>query len=161
MSPLGVGLLVAVVSFGVSFLLPVPQNLKTTFEDGQSLYALGEYKGAIQSYQKIVKFKNKAVRDDSVRVKFGEDLELPVKVAAWYQLGNAHKKNGQYDEAVLAYRRVFENQMVGGDFKATVQFQLADTRFFQESYEEAAKEYRHFITTYPTSNQVGKAYLYG
>lgn len=160
MSTLFVSLLAAIASVGVSVFLPVPQNLKTTFEDGQSLYALGEYKGAIQSYNKVVRFHSRAVRDDSVRVNFGEDLDLPVKVAAWYQLGNAYKKNGQYDEAVEAYRHVFENRVIGGEFRATVQFQIADTRFFQENFEEAAKEYRSFIATFPKSGQVGKAYLY-
>ena len=86
------GLLALGLGLGASLFLPVPQNLKTSFDAGQSLYALGEFEGAIIEYSKIVKFKSKAVRTDSVRVDFGDELELPVVAAAWYQLGNAYKK---------------------------------------------------------------------
>jgi len=86
------GLIALGLGLGASLFLPVPQNLKTSFDAGQSLYALGEYEGAIIEYSKIVEFKSRAVRTDSVRVNFGDELELPVVAAAWYQLGNAYKK---------------------------------------------------------------------
>ena len=86
------GLIALGLGLGGSLFLPVPQNLKTSFDAGQSLYALGEYEGAIIEYSKIVEFKSRAVRTDSVRVNFGDELELPVVAAAWYQLGNAYKK---------------------------------------------------------------------
>ena len=105
------GLIALGLGLGFSLFLPVPQNLKTSFDAGQSLYALGEYEGAIIEYSKIVEFKSRAVRTDSVRVNFGDELELPVVAAAWYQLGNAYKKSGQHEEAVDAYRHVLD---VGG-----------------------------------------------
>src|SRR5512139_3714835 len=98
-----VGLLAIAVGWGASLFLPVPQNLKTSFDAGQSLYALGEYEGAIQEYTKVVHFKSRVVRADSVRVKIGDQLELPVVAASWYQLGNAYKKSEKHDEAVKAY----------------------------------------------------------
>ena len=104
-----IGLIVLGLGLGGSLFMPVPQNLKTNFDAGQSLYALGEYEGAILEYNKIVSFQeqsknNWAVRTDSVRVSFGDDLELPVIAAAWYQLGNAYKRSGKHEEAVGAYR---------------------------------------------------------
>ena len=140
-----VGLLALGLGMGASLFLPVPQNLKTNFDAGQSLYALGEFEGAILEYSKIVKFKSRAVRTDSVLVRFGRDLELPVVAAAWYQLGNAYKKSGQHGEAVKAYQQVVDITGVIEDFRSLVQFQIAETRFLQKEYTEAAEEYKKYV----------------
>ncbi len=160
-----VGIIALGLGLGASLFLPVPQNLKTAFDAGQSLYALGEYEGAIIEYSKIVDFENgrrfsKAVRTDSVRVSFGDELELPVVPAAWYQLGNAYKKSGQHDEAVTAYHHVTDAQGVAENFRSLVQFQVAETRFLQKEYGEAAKEYKRYVELFPTSDVSGKAYFY-
>jgi tetratricopeptide (TPR) repeat protein len=139
------GLIALGLGLGASLFLPVPQNLKTSFDAGQSLYALGEFEGAIIEYSKIVKFNSKAVRTDSVRVDFGDELELPVVAAAWYQLGNAYKKSGQHEKAVDAYRHVLDVKGVLDDFRSLVQFQVAETRFLAKEYGEAAKEYKRFV----------------
>ena len=154
------GLIALGLGLGASLFLPVPQNLKTSFDAGQSLYALGEFEGAIIEYSKIVKFDSKAVRTDSVRVVFGNDLELPVVAAAWYQLGNAYKKSGQHEEAVEAYRQVLDVGSVAEDFKSLVQFQVAETRFLAKEYGEAAKEYKHYVELFPETPEAGKAYFY-
>ena len=111
----------------------MPQNLKTSFDAGQSLYALGEFEGAIIEYSKIVKFKSKAVRTDSVRIELGDELELPVVAAAWCGLGNAYKKSGQHEEAVGAYSQVLDVGGVPEDFRSLVQFQVAETRFLAKN----------------------------
>ena len=154
------GLIALGLGLGASLFLPVPQNLKTSFDAGQSLYALGEFEGAIIEYSKIVKFDSKAVRTDSVRVVFGNDLELPVVAAAWYQLGNAYKKSGQHEEAVEAYRQVLDVGSVAEDFKSLVQFQVAETRFFAKEYGEATKEYKRYVELFPETREAGKAYFY-
>lgn len=154
------GLIALGLGLGASLFLPVPQNLKTSFDAGQSLYALGEFEGAIIEYSKIVKFDSKAVRTDSVRVMFGNDLELPVVAAAWYQLGNAYKKSGQHEKAVEAYRQVIDVGSVAKDFKSLVQFQVAETRFLAKEYGEAAKEYKHYVELFPETQEAGKAYFY-
>lgn len=155
------GLLALGLGLGASIFLPVPQNLKTSFDAGQSLYALGEYKGAIQEYSKIVEFESPAVRTDSVKVTFGDDLTLPVRAAAYYQLGNAYKKSGQHEQAVEAYRQVVTGDMeVDESFRSLVQFQVAETRFMAEQYEEAAGEYRRYVELFPESETAGKAFFY-
>lgn len=154
------GLIVLGLGLGASLFLPVPQNLKTSFDAGQSLYALGEFEGAIIEYSKIVKFDSRAVRTDSVRVMFGNNLELPVVAAAWYQLGNAYKKSGQHEKAVEAYRQVIDVGSVAEDFKSLVQFQVAETRFLAKEYGEAAKEYKRYIELFPETQEAGKAYFY-
>ena len=155
-----VGLLALGLGMGASLFLPVPQNLKTNFDAGQSLYALGEFEGAILEYSKIVKFKSRAVRTDSVLVRFGRDLELPVVAAAWYQLGNAYKKSGQHGEAVKAYQQVVDITGVIEDFRSLVQFQIAETRFLQKEYTEAAEEYKKYVRLFPNSEVAGKAFFY-
>ena len=154
------GLIALGLGLGASLFLPVPQNLKTSFDAGQSLYALGEFEGAIIEYSKIVKFDSRAVRTDSVRVMFGNNLELPVVAAAWYQLGNAYKKSGQHEKAVEAYRQVIDVGSVAEDFKSLVQFQVAETRFLAKEYGEAAKEYKRYVELFPETQEAGKAYFY-
>lgn len=154
------GLIALGLGLGASLFLPVPQNLKTSFDAGQSLYALGEFEGAIIEYSKIVKFDSRAVRTDSVRVMFGNNLELPVVAAAWYQLGNAYKKSGQHEKAVEAYRQVIDVGSVAKDFKSLVQFQVAETRFLAKEYGEAAKEYKRYVELFPETQEAGKAYFY-
>lgn len=154
------GLVAVGLGLGASVFMPVPQNLMTNFDAGQSLYALGEYEGAIIEYNKIVKFSNRAVRVDSVRVKFGDQLELPVMAAAWYQLGNSRKKSGQHDEAVDAYRHVVAGHSVPDRFRSMVQYEIAESRFLQKKYEDAAGEYMQFVKLFPKSDLAGKAYYY-
>ena len=154
------GLIALGLGLGASLFLPVPQNLKTSFDAGQSLYALGEFEGAIIEYSKIVKFDSRAVRTDSVRVMFGNNLELPVVAAAWYQLGNAYKKSGQHEKAVEAYRQVIDVGSVAEDFKSLVQFQVAETRFLAKEYGEAAKEYKRYVELFPETQKAGRAYFY-
>ena len=101
-----IGLIALGVGLGTSLFLPVPQSLKTNFDAGQSLYALGEYEGAIIEYSKIVRFNSRAVRTDSVRINFESGLELPVVAAAWYKLGDAYKESAQHEKAIEAYKKV-------------------------------------------------------
>ena len=155
-----VGLIALGVGLGTSLFLPVPQTLKTNFDAGQSLYALGEYQGAIEEYSKIVKFSNAAVRTDSVRVDFGNGLELPVVAAAWYQLGNAYKRSGQHDEAVDAFHHVTTMESVEESFRSLVQFQVAETRFLQKQFPEAAEEYKRYVNLFPDSELAGQALFY-
>ena len=154
------GVIALVLGLGTSAFLPVPQTLKTSFDAGQSLYALGEYEGAIVEYSKIVKFSSRAVRTDSVRVSFGEELELPVVAAAWYQLGNAYKRSGQHEDAVEAVRQVIDMQSVDENFRSVVQYQLAETRFLQEEYDKAALEYKRYVELFPSSELAGEAYFH-
>lgn len=155
-----VGLIALGVGLGTSLFLPVPQTLKTNFDAGQSLYALGEYQGAIEEYSKIVKFSSVAVRADSVQVEFGNGLELPVVAAAWYQLGNAYKRSSQHDEAVDAFHHVTTMESVDESFRSLVQFQVAETRFLQKQYPEAADEYKRYVTLFPASELAGQAMFY-
>ena len=158
-----IGVLAVSLGLGASLWMPVPQNLKTEFDAGQSLYALGEYEGAIIEYNKIVEFAERgsswAVRTDSVTVTFDE-LELPIIAAAWYQLGNAHKRSGEHDDAVESYLKVLKIPGVDEDFRSQVQFQVADTRFRQKQFAEATKEYKQYVEDFPKSAVAGKAFFY-
>ena len=154
------GIIVLGVGLGASLFLPVPQTLRTNFDAGQSLYALGEYEGAIIEYSKVVKFNSRVVREDSILIDYGEELELPILSAAWYQLGNAYKRSGKHDNAVEAFHHVTEAKGVSEDFRSLVQYQLAETRFLQEKYEESSKEYKRYVELFPKSDQAGQAYFY-
>ena len=49
-----IGLIALGLGLGTSLFLPVPQTLKTNFDAGQSLYALGEYEGK-REYTKMAR----------------------------------------------------------------------------------------------------------
>ena len=154
------GVIVLSLGVGTSLFLPVPQSLKTKFDAGQSLYALGEYEGAIIEYSKVVEFSNPAVRTDSVLVSFGDELELPIIAASWYQLGNAHMRSGSHEKAVNAFRRVTEQTGVAEDFRQLVQFRVAETRFMQKEFDESAIEYKRYVEMFPDSELAGQALFY-
>ena len=72
-----VGLIALGLGLGTSLFLPVPQTLKTHFDAGQSLYALGEYEGATIESSKIGTAYRPAGRSDSVRGSFCTELARP------------------------------------------------------------------------------------
>ena len=154
------GLIVLGLGVGTSLFLPVPQSLKTKFDAGQSLYALGEYEGAIIEYSKVVKFDSRAVRTDSVLVNFGDELELSIMAAAWYQLGNAHMRSGAHEKAVDAFHQVTEQTGVPEDFRQLVQFRVAETRFMQKEFGKAADEYKRYVEMFPDSKLAGESLFY-
>ena len=155
-----IGLIALGVGLGTSLFLPVPQSLKTNFDAGQSLYALGEYEGAIIEYSKIVRFNSRAVRTDSVRINFESGLELPVVAAAWYKLGDAYKESAQHEKAIEAYKKVTVMDIVDEDFRSIVQLRVAETRFKQKEFDEAAKEYRQYVNLFPNSLDAAMAQYY-
>ena len=155
-----IGLIALGVGLGSSFFLPVPQSLKTNFDAGQSLYALGEYEGAIIEYSKIVRFNSRAVRTDSVRINFESGLELPVVAAAWYKLGDAYKESAQHEKAIEAYKKVIIMAIVDEDFRSVVQLRVAETRFKQKEFQEAANEYREYVNRFPGSSDAPMAQYY-
>ena len=71
-----------------------PQELQDGFEDGQKLYALGDYSKAIGHYEGILSTESNSMIDvDEVNVTVDEFI-LPVRVAATYQLANSYNKLG-------------------------------------------------------------------
>ncbi|RKY62314.1 MAG: hypothetical protein DRP95_01745, partial [Candidatus Latescibacterota bacterium] len=117
------------------------------------------YELAVKEYYKIVKFRHKAVDVNKVTVEINE-MELPIRAAAWYQLGNSYKKLGDYEKAISSFRKVTDEPEVPEEFRATVQYQIGDTRFYQQQYEQAAEEYARFVEMFPNSALVDKAYFY-
>ena len=154
------GFIILGLGVGASLFLPVPQGLKTKFDAGQSLYALGEYEGAIVEYKRNVGFSNWAVRNDSVTVSFGDELELPVVEAAYYQLGNAYKRSGDHEKAIENFSKVVTAENVPEEFRSLVQFQVSETRFLQREYGKAATEYLRYVELFPKSEFAGQAYFY-
>jgi len=156
--PVKVVVTALLVALGASLFLPVPQNLMTWFENGQSYYAIGEYEYATREYSKIIRFRHWAVDVEKIEVAVAE-LKLPIKAAAFYQLGSCYKRLKEFDRAVENYRMVLNQAKVPDDFRATVQFQIAETRFCQQKFLKATEEYKNFIASYPESRFVDKAYF--
>ena len=89
-------LLVAVVAgvAGLSTQYFSPQELQDRFEQGQKLYALGNYEKAIPHFEAILSTQSNVTIDvEQVEVTVDEFI-LPVRVAGTYQLANTYNKLG-------------------------------------------------------------------
>ena len=75
-----------VASLSTRFFSPV--ELQDRFEEGQKLYALGDYDKAIERYEVILATQSNAmINVEEVMVAVDEFI-LPVRVGTTYQLGN-------------------------------------------------------------------------
>jgi tetratricopeptide (TPR) repeat protein len=152
-------ILIVLSTIGISTVVPSPQELTTFFREGQSLFVIEDYQRAIGKYERIVETESSLLDEDQVMVTvtFEEETEIPVKLAATYQLGNAYKKLGRYDEAVDFFGRVVRTAP-SEQLRSLAQYQIITTRYQQESYDRAVEESRRLIDLFPGSRYIERAY---
>ena len=121
----------AVASLSTRFFSPV--ELQDRFEEGQKLYALGDYDKAIERYEVILSTESNAminVEDVTVAV---DEFILPVRVGATYQLGNTYNK--------LGLEKLQRSQFLRSEKKEAE----ADARY-EEALQDLNKSRDHFHT---------------
>ncbi len=152
-------ILIVLSTIGISTMVPSPQELTTYFREGQSLFVIEDYERAIDKYERIVQTESSLLDEDQVMVvvTFEEETEIPVKLAATYQLGNAHKKLGQYDEAVTYFGDVVRTAP-GEQLRSLAQYQIITARYGQEEFNQAVEESQRLLDLFPGSQYVEKAY---
>ncbi len=181
-------LLIAVVAgtVGLSTRFFSPQELQDRFEQGQKLYALGDYEKAIPHFEAILFTQSNAtINVDQVTVTVDEFI-LPVRVAGTYQLANTFNKLGleklkrsqflrvekneleaqiRYDEALkdlntsLEYfGRIIADGHIDVRTRAMAQYQMVQTNYQLKRYEQAIQEAQKLIDEYPNSVYETAAY---
>jgi tetratricopeptide (TPR) repeat protein len=152
-------ILIVMSTIGISTMVPSPQELTTYFREGQSLFVIEDYDRAIGKYERIVETESSLLDEDQVMVTvtFDEETEIPVKLAATYQLGNAHKRLSHHDEAVTYFRRVVE-EAPGERLRSLAQYQIITTRYQQEAFDQSVEESQRLLDLFPGSQYVERAY---
>ncbi|MEE3234444.1 MAG: tetratricopeptide repeat protein [Candidatus Latescibacterota bacterium] len=156
-----------------------PQELQDRFGAGQTLYALGDYEKSIGHFRAVLKTKSNAtINVDEVSVTL-DDFILPVRVAAMYQLGNAHNKLGQdklrrsgylrkegkqklaeerYSEALADFEtslkyfgEISSKDDVDERTRVMAQFQTLETNYKLKQYQEVIEEGSKLLEQFPNS----------
>ncbi|MBT7861218.1 MAG: tetratricopeptide repeat protein [Gemmatimonadetes bacterium] len=156
-----------------------PQELLDRFEKGQRVYALGDYTKAVDHYHAIIATQSNVTIDvEQVAVNVDEFI-LPIRVAATYQLANAHNKLGleklerseilrheknevlaqeRYEEALQDldishdyFSQLANNESVGVRTRVMAQFQMLETAYQLKRYKQVVEQGQAFLGTFPNS----------
>ncbi len=167
----------AVASLSTRFFSPV--ELQDRFEEGQKLYALGDYDKAIERYEVILSTESNAminVEDVTVAV---DEFILPVRVGATYQLGNTYNKLGleklqrsqflrsekkeaeadaRYEEALQDlnksrdhFRTLAADEHVDDRTRVMAQYQMIQTSYQLKEYEKVVEQGDALLHSFPHS----------
>ncbi len=167
----------AVASLSTRFFSPV--ELQDRFEEGQKLYALGDYDKAIERYEVILSTESNAminVEDVTIAV---DEFILPVRVGATYQLGNTYNKLGleklqrsqflrseqkeaeadaRYEEALQDlnksrdhFRSLAANERVDERTRVMAQYQMIQTSYQLKEYGQVIEEGNELLQNFPHS----------
>jgi tetratricopeptide (TPR) repeat protein len=179
-----VATMASVVSLSGRFFSP--QELQDGFEDGQKLYALGDYDKAIGHYEGILDTKSNLMIDvEDVDVTVDEFI-LPVRVAAAYQLANSYNKLGldkllrvsflrrekkeaeaekRYEEALADlnasleyFARISEDEEVDERTRVMAQFQTLETNYKLQKFDQVIHEGETLLKKFPNSVYETAAY---
>ncbi len=150
---------IVMAGIGTSTVVPSPGELVAYFKEGQGLFAVEDYPAAIEKYKRVVKIDSGLLNEDKVvvPVTFEEEVEVPVKLAATYQLGNSHKKIGNYDEAVTHFRKVAQEAPLA-PLRSLARYQIITTRYEQGEYQQAVDEAQVLVDLFPESRYAERAY---
>jgi TolA-binding protein len=156
-----------------------PQELLDRFEKGQRVYALGDYAKAVDHYHAIIATESNITIDlEQVAVNVDEFI-LPVRVAATYQLANAHNKLGleklerseilrrekkeelaqeRYDEALQEldvshqyFGQLANDESVGLRTRVMAQFQMLETAYQLKRHKQVVEQGQVFLGAFPNS----------
>ena len=167
----------AVASLSTRFFSPV--ELQDRFEEGQKLYALGDYDKAIERYEVILSTESNAminVEDVTVAV---DEFILPVRVGATYQLGNTYNKLGleklqrsqflrsekkeaeadaRYEEALQDlnksrdhFHTLAADELVDDRTRVMAQYQMIQTSYQLKEYEQVIEQGDALLRGFPHS----------
>lgn len=156
-----------------------PQELLDRFEKGQKVYALGDYTKAVDHYQAILDIESNVTLDVEEVVVNVDEFILPIRVAAMYQLANAHNKLGleklerseilrrerkeqraqeRYEEALadldvsLGYfSQLAADESIGVRTRVMAQFQMLETAYQLKRHDQVVEQGQVFLETFPNS----------
>ena len=151
-------IIILVTATVAAFFIPTPQEMRTHFKSGQDYYASKDYKRAIEQYDWIIKAESKFLEADSVRVALlGNELNVGVRTAAYYQKANALRSLGKKEESIINYR-IVERRPDSPKLSALAQFQIYEMSYAEKDYKQAIQEARTLIERYPFDERVPRAW---
>lgn len=141
-----------------AYFIPTPLEVQTRFKSGQDFYAGKDYIRAIEQYDWIINTESSFLESDSVRVNLlGNDLNVAVRTASYYQKGNALRNQGKKEESIAHYR-IVEQRRDSPRLSALAQFQIYEMYFAEREYEKAIEEARGLIARHPLDEHVPRAW---
>jgi tetratricopeptide (TPR) repeat protein len=141
-----------------AYFIPTPLEVQTRFKSGQDFYAGKDYRRAIEQYEWIISAESKFLEADSVRVNlFGNEMNVAVRTAAYYQKGNALRNLGKKEESIANYR-IVEKRTDSPQLSALAQYQIYEMFYADKEYAKAIEEARYLIHRYPFDERVPKAW---
>ena len=145
------------IASAISYFEPTPAVLQSYFSSGQTYFASGDYKRALEQFDNILNTESSLLRADSVKVSIlAGEFVLGVRTAAFYQKANSLARLERYRESVENYRLVEKS----GDMvriRIMAQFQIYNLFFKQKAYDSVVVEARHLVDTYPEAEQAPQA----
>ncbi len=178
------------IATGVVISRPVPTEelLQDRFALGQRYYAANDHENSVEVFSEIESTPNYALLDvDEIEVAI-DDLVLPLRVAATYQLGNSYRNVGRtlldrarslsderdevqaqqrrresltaFDKARSYYRSLVDDEVrAPRHLRVMSQYQIVRASYQTEDYEGVVSETRILLDRFPGS-QYEDAALY-
>ena len=141
-----------------AYFIPTPMEVQTRFKSGQDFYAGRDYRRAIEQYDWIISTESTFLESDSVRVKLlGDELNVAVRTASYYQKGNALRNQGNKEASIENYR-IVEERRDSPRLSALAQYQIYEMFFADKEYEKAVEEARALIARHPLDEHVPRAW---
>lgn len=139
----------------LSRFIPSPSQMINLFEEGQKLFVIEDYQGAIKKYDAVLAINSPFLFEDKVTTKLAE-MEISIPIAARYQLANSYKNQEQYDKAIENFRKV-EQKADNKKLRSMAQYQIIISRYKQEKYQETITEAEYLLKNYDDSEYIEHA----
>jgi tetratricopeptide (TPR) repeat protein len=147
-----------IAAVGTSMFVPTPTQMRSAFQDGQRLFVMEDYSGAIEKYEQVRSTSSSLLTEDSVMVDLENGMRLRAQMAATYQIGNAYRKLNEIDRAVDNFKLV-EHGASNAKLRAMAQNQVLLARYQERDYEKVISEAQYLIENYPHEDDyVARAY---
>jgi len=180
-------LIITALGIALSRFSPTVPEIREKFELAQKYYAAKDYDTGAQLFRELIETPNNAVLNvDTIHVSIDE-LRLPIRVAATYQVGNSYRNMGlellersrsalsEGDSALAARRReeafnalresrfhfsrLVGEELAPRNIRVMAQYQIIRADYAMEDYESVIEDVKFLLKEFPGS-QYEDAALY-
>ncbi len=171
--------IVTVLGVALSRLSPTVPEIREKFELAQKYYAAKDYDTGNELFRDLIDTPNSAVLNvDTIHVSIDE-LRLPIRVAATYQVGNSYRNMGlellersrgalsagdstvarqRRDEAFSAlknskhhFSRLVQEKLAPRDIRVMSQYQIIRADYAMEDYRSVIEDVNLLLQSFPGS----------
>lgn len=159
---------------------PTEEQIQDRFALGQRYYAANDHENCVKIFKEIEEMPNYPLLNvDRIEVRI-EELVLPIRVAATYQLGNSYRNVGRtllersenalaegdtslagrrrkearraFDEAKGHYGRIVDDPKAPYEVRVMAQYQIVRADFQMGNYPEAVADVEELLRRFPGSD---------